>query len=305
LNTNNRNNNNNNRRRGRNNSRGQSGGGGSGNQGNRIDSRARGNAAQMLEKYRKMAHDASLNGDRVQTEYFLQFADHYFRVQADSKSPRDDQRARNPNDRDQQVEDEFDDGEEEMDPRFRRHDPNADRERERERERERDRQADREQGRDRDHDQDRDQDQDRSDDGAEVSNRPRRSEPRNAPRPDRNRGSDQGQGRNGSSDRDDDGNRTSGDRAQAASGNEAGDSNEVENPFLREERPRRPRRARSTETDAAPPADRGDESGNGFDAGILPPSIARDEAPAPKRATRARKPKKSEDGDAETLEAVG
>ena len=59
--------------------------------GNRIDSRARGNAPQMLEKYNKLAHDSSLNGDRVQTEYYLQFADHYFRVIADQKSPRDEQ----------------------------------------------------------------------------------------------------------------------------------------------------------------------------------------------------------------------
>lgn len=77
----NNNNRNNNRRRGRSNR-----GPGGGNQGNRIDSRARGNAPQMLEKYKKMAHDASLNGDRVQTEYYLQFADHYFRVIADTRS---------------------------------------------------------------------------------------------------------------------------------------------------------------------------------------------------------------------------
>jgi hypothetical protein len=89
---------NNNRRRGRNNRGGPGGGGG--NQGNRIDSRARGNAPQLLEKYRKMAHDASLNGDRVQTEYYLQYADHYFRVVADARVPRDDQRPRNPQGRD-------------------------------------------------------------------------------------------------------------------------------------------------------------------------------------------------------------
>src|SRR6187551_1396285 len=82
---------NNNRRRGRGNNRGGQGGG---NQGNRIDSRARGNAPQMLEKYRKLAHDASLNGDRVQTEYYLQFADHYFRVIADMRTQKDDQRPR-------------------------------------------------------------------------------------------------------------------------------------------------------------------------------------------------------------------
>ena len=99
---------NNNRRRGRNN-RGGQGGGGGGSQGNRIDSRARGNAPQMLEKYKKLAHDASLNGDRVQTEYYLQFADHYFRVIADSKPQRDEQqqRARH-NDRDRDDDAGFD-----------------------------------------------------------------------------------------------------------------------------------------------------------------------------------------------------
>lgn len=95
------NNRNNNRRRGRNN-RGQGGG----NQGNRIDSRARGNAPQMLEKYKKLAHDASLNGDRVQTEYYLQFADHYFRVIADSRSQRDEQQPNRPR-RDERDQDEY------------------------------------------------------------------------------------------------------------------------------------------------------------------------------------------------------
>jgi hypothetical protein len=95
-----------NRRRGRGNNRGGQGGGG--NQGNRIDSRARGNAPQMLEKYRKLAHDASLNGDRVLTEYYLQFADHYFRVVADSRpTQQTDQRPRQ-HDRDQPYGDDFD-----------------------------------------------------------------------------------------------------------------------------------------------------------------------------------------------------
>lgn len=81
--------NNNNRRRGRGN-RPNNGGGGQ--QVNRIDSRARGNAPQLLEKYRKLAHDAHLNGDRVQAEYYLQFADHYFRVLADARARQEEQR---------------------------------------------------------------------------------------------------------------------------------------------------------------------------------------------------------------------
>jgi hypothetical protein len=87
---NNRGNNNNNRRRGRGNR--PNNGGGGGQQVNRIDSRARGNAPQLLEKYRKLAHDAHLNGDRVQAEYYLQFADHYFRVLADARVRQEEQR---------------------------------------------------------------------------------------------------------------------------------------------------------------------------------------------------------------------
>jgi hypothetical protein len=97
---NNRGNNNNNRRRSRGNGNGngngrpQGNGGGGGQQLNRIDSRARGNAPQLLEKYRKLAHDAHLNGDRVTAEYYLQFADHYFRVIADTRLRQEEARAR-------------------------------------------------------------------------------------------------------------------------------------------------------------------------------------------------------------------
>lgn len=78
-----------NRRRGRGSNRQQGG-----QQLNRIDSRARGNAQQMLDKYRKMAHDAHLNGDRVQEEYYLQFSDHYFRVLADQRQRQEETRVR-------------------------------------------------------------------------------------------------------------------------------------------------------------------------------------------------------------------
>jgi len=83
------------RRRGRNNPR-QNGGGnrGGGDSGNRIDSRARGNAAQLLEKYRNMARDAQMAGDRVNAEYYLQFADHYFRVLADNRARQEEQQQR-------------------------------------------------------------------------------------------------------------------------------------------------------------------------------------------------------------------
>jgi hypothetical protein len=92
---NNNRNTNNNRRRGRNNNRPQGGGGsGAGNQLNRIDSRSRGNAPQMLDKYKKLAQDAQHNGDRVQQETFLQYADHYFRVINDNKVRQDESRAK-------------------------------------------------------------------------------------------------------------------------------------------------------------------------------------------------------------------
>lgn len=71
------------RRRGRGGQRPQNGGR---EQGNRIDNRARGNAPQLLEKYKSLARDAQLAGDRVMTEYYLQFADHYFRVVAETRA---------------------------------------------------------------------------------------------------------------------------------------------------------------------------------------------------------------------------
>ena len=76
--------------------------------GNRQDNRQRGNAAQLLEKYKSMARDAQLAGDRVQTEYYLQFADHYFRVLSESRSRFEDQRPRSRDD------DDADDGDDDM-----------------------------------------------------------------------------------------------------------------------------------------------------------------------------------------------
>ncbi len=103
------NNNRNNRRRGRGN-RNQSGGG---NQLNRVDSRARGNAPQLLDKYKKLAQDAQHNGDRVQAEYYLQFADHYFRVIADNKARQDEARAKRGDGREQASDDGDDSDEDE------------------------------------------------------------------------------------------------------------------------------------------------------------------------------------------------
>ena len=69
---------------------------GGGDTGNRIDNRARGNATQLLEKYKNMARDAQMAGDRVNAEYYLQFADHYFRVLADNRARQEEQQANQP-----------------------------------------------------------------------------------------------------------------------------------------------------------------------------------------------------------------
>ena len=84
------------RNRGRNNNNGRLSGNsrGGGDNGNRIDSRARGNATQLLEKYKNMARDAQMAGDRVNAEYYLQFADHYFRVLADNRARQEEQQQR-------------------------------------------------------------------------------------------------------------------------------------------------------------------------------------------------------------------
>jgi hypothetical protein len=99
----------NNRQGGRRRGRGGQGGPrnlGGGQPGNRQDNRQRGNAAQLLEKYKSMARDAQLAGDRVQTEYFLQFADHYFRVLGESRSRFDEQNPRRS--RDEEMDEEED-----------------------------------------------------------------------------------------------------------------------------------------------------------------------------------------------------
>lgn len=92
------------RRRGRGGQRGSLGG----QPGSRQDNRQRGNAAQLLEKYKSLARDAQLSGDRVQTEYYLQFADHYFRVLSESRARFEDQNQRRHRDEDFEDEGEED-----------------------------------------------------------------------------------------------------------------------------------------------------------------------------------------------------
>jgi hypothetical protein len=71
--------------------------------GSRIDNRARGNAPQMLEKYRNLAREAQMQSDRVMTEYYLQFADHYFRIVAESKARMEESQSQRENQRDNQY----------------------------------------------------------------------------------------------------------------------------------------------------------------------------------------------------------
>lgn len=79
--------------------------------GNRQDTRQRGNAAQLLEKYKNMARDAQLGGDRVQSEYYLQFAEHYYRVLGESRVRFEEQRRQRGDDG---GSDSDEDGDEEM-----------------------------------------------------------------------------------------------------------------------------------------------------------------------------------------------
>lgn len=60
--------------------------------GNRQQGRNPGNAHQLCEKYKSMARDAHQQGDRVMNEYYLQFADHYFRVLTEFNAKKEEQR---------------------------------------------------------------------------------------------------------------------------------------------------------------------------------------------------------------------
>ena len=42
--------------------------------------RSKGNIVQLHDKYSKLAKEASSSGDKIQSEYYFQCADHYFRL---------------------------------------------------------------------------------------------------------------------------------------------------------------------------------------------------------------------------------
>jgi hypothetical protein len=233
------------RRRGRNNNnnnRPQSGGGRGGtDQANRIDSRARGNAAQMIEKFKNLARDAQLSGDRVQTEYYLQFADHYFRVHSDFRARQEEKNGgqQDRNDRHREVR-----GVEDFDA----HD---------------DTDLDEGQG---------DSDGEREDNRGERDNRNERNE-----RNDRNDRGDRNQNRGNRRDRDEnDGNRQPRERAERAERSERPERVEAE---ARDEdvAPAEAKPARAPRRSPRRPRDE-DEGGAGIDSAVLPPAIGR---PAP------------------------
>ena len=101
---------NNNRRRGRGGGGPRPNGSNLGNdRGNRIDNRARGNASQLFEKYKTLARDAQMQGDRVMSEYYFQFADHYFRVLSETRSRFDEQNRGRPDQSDRDDQDDYGD----------------------------------------------------------------------------------------------------------------------------------------------------------------------------------------------------
>lgn len=283
---NNRGNNNNNRRRGRGNNRQQGGGG---QQLNRIDSRARGNAPQMLEKYRKMALDAHLNDDRVQEEYYLQFADHYFRVIADQRVRQDEQRApRREDGRSSEYGDDYgnedEDGEGQGD-RGQLPDRHTDRSFDRAPANDRgsdnrgsdNRNADNRNSDNRGSDRNQDRGQDRNQDRGPDRNQDRAARPgRPAPAPQASE--------------------PLAETGAAVSEGEPSVYEPAENPFVRDNRgtraapkPRKPRRTAAQADDAEVASASAPVTGEqaAFDAAILPPSISAQPEKAPAKTTRA------------------
>ena len=45
-----------------------------------LENRNKGNVSQQYNKYLKLAKEAFRSGDRIQSEYYYQFTDHYYRL---------------------------------------------------------------------------------------------------------------------------------------------------------------------------------------------------------------------------------
>jgi hypothetical protein len=296
---NNRSNNNNNRRRGRGSNNRQPGGG---QPINRIDSRARGNAPQMLEKYRKLAHDAHLNGDRVNEEYFLQFADHYFRVIADTRTRQEEGNKRR-DERWQGDDADRDDGdfgsEYGLEGEYRPYD-----------------QAPREQSQREPAPRDQNREQGREQNREQAPRREREERPRREPREDRSEGNApiRAEAQPAQADAEPvNAEVVSNDSAGAEGGDQRSPYEPAENPFVRPTRGLRPRREdRRPRVEADASAD--ENAPTGLDPATLPPAIAplRDEvaavegdqgeeAPKPKRRTRRPRPPVDDAGELEVV----
>lgn len=59
------------------------------------DGRQRGSVAQLNEKYTSLASDASSSDDRILAESFLQFADHYYRLQKEIELNNENKESKN------------------------------------------------------------------------------------------------------------------------------------------------------------------------------------------------------------------
>ena len=59
------------------------------------DGRQRGSVSQLNEKYTSLASDATSSDDRILAESFLQFADHYYRLQKEIEINNEAKEARN------------------------------------------------------------------------------------------------------------------------------------------------------------------------------------------------------------------
>jgi hypothetical protein len=84
------------------------------NGGGMNDARARGNAQQLLEKYKNMARDAAQSGDRVLAEYYMQHADHYYRVVSEFRARFEENRPRDQQGNPEPYSDGDDNGNDEM-----------------------------------------------------------------------------------------------------------------------------------------------------------------------------------------------
>jgi hypothetical protein len=267
--------------------------------GNRPEPRARGNAPQLHEKYKSMARDAQLAGDRVQTEYYLQFADHYYRILNENRPRFDENRPRQGDGGHDGGNDDYDDdemmGDEGEDdapvrqqPRAREARPERDDRPQREARPERDDRPQREARPDR---EDRPQREPRG----ERDDRPQRDAQPARPsyvaegeaRPARvRRDADEGTGRGPRGDRpmrDAPALRADADGGEDRPREDGARENGARDERVREERPRA-RTARNGSEDGIPRAPRaraprdGDDSKPGIDLDRLPPAISRSDA---------------------------